>query len=379
VFGTDFLDVIPLRSEAGDVDGVAYVLPASPHFNAKQKHRVYLKQMLLSESAENLLPEWAFFVKCVVNANGLRPTASRESFYEDTVLAKAREALGQSLRKYLVDLANDDPRALQRLIALHGLSVKGLALDDDDFYRLVIHWLHFETSLGVMTLADYRRSWPVVRYTPTLDGFRQVARVAAAQGLCVLNAAYTHDTALLEKLPHVVPEAQVASFSSADLPQSFEELTLDEREAVFPLIRTAELALQPFRCDVAVKKFRPKEVPTLYSSEAEGAFRRDVERARDESDDLYGAMMDTMLTGAQGNDRPLLTFNFLNPVVRKLAGVADRDLMKLSVEMLYVQALLLGHRPLSAKEMALLNQGLLGLIAGRLDGGGEDSGSGGMH
>jgi molecular chaperone HtpG len=142
----------------------------------------------------------------------------------------------------------------------------------------------------------------------------------------------------------------------------------------------AELALQPFRCDVAVKKFLPKEVPTLYSSDTEGSFRRDVERAREESDDLYGAMMDNMLTGSQAGDRPLLTFNFLNPVVRKLAGVADRNLMKLSVEMLYVQALLLGHRPLNAKEMALLNQGLLGLIAERLDGGGgEDSGSGGMH
>jgi molecular chaperone HtpG len=56
---------------------------------------------------------------------------------------------------------------------------------------------------------------------------------------------------------------------------------------------------------------------------------------------------------------------------------------KLSVELLYVQALLLGHRPLNAQEMALLNQGLLGLIAARLVGGGEDSGSGsgrgGMH
>jgi molecular chaperone HtpG len=340
---------------------------------------VYLKDMLLSESAENLLPDWAFFVKCVVNANELRPTASRESFYENETLAKAREALGQALRRYLMELAKEDPRALQRLISLHGLSVKALALDDDDFYRLVIGWLPFETSLGVMTLLDYRRSNPTVRYVSSLDDFRQVARVAAAQGLCVVNAAYTYGSDLIEKLPRIFPDAHVEPFSAAELPQSFEELTLDEREAVFPLLRMAELALQPFRCDVAVKKFRPKEVPTLFSSEAEGAFRRDVERARDESDDLYGAMMDTMLTGAQGSDRPLLTFNFLNPVVRKLAGVADRDLMKLSVEMLYVQALLLGHRPLSAKEMALLNQGLLGLIAGRLDGGGEDSGSGGMH
>jgi len=378
VFGSDFIDCIPLKSSSGDVEGVAFVLPFSPHYNAKQKHRVYLKNMLLSESAENLLPDWAFFVKCVVNANDLRPTASRESFYENDTLAKARESLGQALRRYLTELAKDDPRALQRLIALHGLSVKALALDDDDFYRLVIGWLPFETSLGMMTLVDYRKQSPTVRYVSSLDDFRQVARVAAAQGLCVVNAAYTYDTDLIEKLPRVFPDAQVEPFSAGELPQSFEELTLDEREAVFPLIKVAELALQPFRCDVAVKKFLPKEVPTLYSSDAEGSFRRDAERAREESDDLYGSMMDSMLGGAPGSDRPLLTFNFLNPVVRKLAGVTDRALMKVSVEMLYVQALLLGHRPLSAKEMALLNQGLLGLIAAQLDGG-EDSGRGGMH
>jgi ABC-type Co2+ transport system permease subunit len=38
------------------------------------------------------------------------------------------------------------------------------------------------------------------------------------------------------------------------------------------------------------------------------------------------------------------------------------DLLRRSVEMLYVQALLLGHQPLNAKEMNLLNEGLLALI-----------------
>ena len=35
--------------------------------------------------------------------------------------------------------------------------------------------------------------------------------------------------------------------------------------------------------------------------------------------------------------------------------------------MLYVQALLLGHHPLNAKEMALLNDGLLALIEWGVD------------
>lgn len=380
-FGQDFIDCIALSSPAGELDGVAFVLPVSPHYQARQKHRVYLKHMLLSESAENLLPEWAFFVKCVVNANALRPTASRESFYEDATLSQAREALGQALRGYLVELATEDPRALQRLIGLHGLSVKALALDDDEFYRLVIGWLPFETSLGMMTLAEYRQKHPTVRYVSELDAFRQMSRVAAAQGLCILNAAYTYDTALIEKLPRVFRDAKVERFTTAELPQSFEELTREECVSMAPLLRVAARVLQAFDCDVEARKFRPPEVPTLYSEDAAGAFRRDARRAQDESDDLYGSVVDGLIAAAGGSERPLLVLNYLNPVVRRLAKVTDRDLMKLSVEMLYVQALLLGHRPLNAKEMALLNQGLLGLIASRLedDDGGEDSGRGGMH
>ena len=74
------------------MDGVAFVLPYTPNLAAKRTHRVYLKNMLLSEEADDLLPEWAFFVKAVVNVNDLRPTASRESFYEDEKLDDARAA-----------------------------------------------------------------------------------------------------------------------------------------------------------------------------------------------------------------------------------------------------------------------------------------------
>jgi molecular chaperone HtpG len=40
----------------------------------------------------------------------------------------------------------------------------------------------------------------------------------------------------------------------------------------------------------------------------------------------------------------------------------DERLLRLSIQVLYVQSLLLGHRPLTSKEMKLLNEGLLGLV-----------------
>jgi len=59
--------------------------------NQKNTSRVSKKHAALGTN-RGLLPDWAFFVKCVVNANDLRPTASRESFYEDEKLAATREA-----------------------------------------------------------------------------------------------------------------------------------------------------------------------------------------------------------------------------------------------------------------------------------------------
>jgi molecular chaperone HtpG len=54
--------------------------------------------------------------------------------------------------------------------------------------------------------------------------------------------------------------------------------------------------------------------------------------------------------------------NLENPLVARLVHLKNKTLIRRSIEMLYVQALLLGHQPLNAKEMTLLNDGLLALI-----------------
>jgi len=366
-FETTFFDVIPLKTRAGDVDGVAYVLPYSPSPATKRTHRVYLKNMLLSESAENLLPEWAFFVKCIVNVNKLRPTASREAFYEDDTLAQTRAELGECLRDYLVRLAKKDPVRLRRLIGLHYLSIKALAIHDDEFYRLFIDWLPFETSMGEMTLGEYRKQYPVVRYIPSLDQFRQMAPVAAAQSICVINGAYTYDAELLEKFSDVFPETSVEMVDSAALTQSFVDLTLEEQEQTFELIRVADVVLQPFKCSTDIKKFLPEELPTLYSTGTDAGFLRSLEQSRDIADPLWGSVLDNLADKPGGQSHAELCFNFNNPLVRKLTQLKERKMLQRSVQMLYIQALLLGHHPLSAREMRLLNEGLLAMVEWGID------------
>ena len=101
----------------------------------------------------------------------------------------------------------------------------GLAVEDDEVCRLFLDWLPFETSLGEMTFGDYRQATDRVRYVPNVDAFRQIARVAAAQNLPVINAGYLHDAELLAKVPDVFPHLTVESVDSTTVTQDFDDLT----------------------------------------------------------------------------------------------------------------------------------------------------------
>jgi molecular chaperone HtpG len=362
-FETRFLDWIPLKSEAGGVDGVAYVLPHAASLAAKQRHRVYLKNMLLTESADNLLPEWAFFVRCVVNANKLRPTASRESFYEDAALEQTRAELGDCLRGYIMEMHEHDPQQLERLIAVHHRSFKALAVEDDEFFRIIADLLPFETSHGSSALGEIRRQERVVRFARNVDQFRQISSVAAAQGYCVVNGGYAWDTELLEKVPHVFPETEVEQVDASELVQSFEDLEPDEHDRAFAFLREADAALRPYQCRAEIRKFLPEDLPALYSLSAEGQFRRSVELTKEVSNELWSGLMDSLAgPGAGASGLSELTFNYRNPLVQRVVAIEDPRRLRLAAEMLYVQALLMGHHPLKGRELALLNKGLIGLL-----------------
>lgn len=366
LFEVDFLDAVPLKSEVGGVEGIAYILPHTANLTAKRTHRVYLKNMLLSEQAE-LLPDWAFFVRCVVNATDLRPTASREAFHEDEHLAEARDVLGQCLREYLMNLAQTDRERMDAIVALHYLPIKALALEDDDFFRLFVDWLPFETSLGRMSLAEILEHEKVIRYVSTRDQFRQISAVAAAQGMCIVNAGYVYDTELIERLPDVMPQRRIERVDVSDLAQEFDELTLDERESLIDFLKLLDVVLQPYRCEGEMKRFQPAELPTLYTTNAEANFLRSVEQTKDVADDLWSGVLDNVSREALSSAVAQLCLNYENPLVQRLTQVKDRNLIRRVVELLYVQALLMGHFPLRGQEMKALNEGLLALIEMAVD------------
>jgi len=361
-FEENFLDAIPLRSRAGKVEGVAYVLPHPANLNARRSHRVYLRNMLLSDDADNLLPDWAFFVRAIVNADELRPTASREGFYEDERLDAARVELGACLRDYLLGMAERKSDQFARFLDVHHLALKALAAQDDDCYRMFIDWLPFETTKGRRTLRELYEQDHAVRYVSDVSTYHQLEKVAAAQGFTLVNAGYVYDADLLSRLPEVYPDVSIQAVDPETLAQEFEELDLGEQDAIHALLEAAAEALRPFRCRAEARKFRPTDLPALFQAGADARFMRSLEHSKETADPLFQGVLESLGSGRGPVAQTQLLLNAQNPLIRRLMGVPTRAVLVHAVEVLYVQALMLAHQPLSSKELGLLNRGLTGLL-----------------
>jgi molecular chaperone HtpG len=362
VLGFTPFDVIELSVPEAGVSGAAFVLPMPVNPAARAGHRVYLKRMLLAEGAEGLLPEWAFFARCVIDASELRPTASREALYEDTLLDAARDALGDQLRGWLVRLAQADPERLGEFLRVHHLGVKALALHDDEMLRLVEQWWPMETNVGRMTLQEFRQLHGLVRYAATIDEFRQLAAVAAAQDVAVVNGGYTYDTEIIERLPGLDRSVLIERLEPTDLTTRFDTLPPAVELALHPFLAAAQRALDRLGCEVVMRAYDPVALPGLYLVSRSAAFHGELRATRERVDDLWAGVLDAIAASGPP-DRPQLVLNHRNPLVRRVAALTDPALVGLAVESLYGQALLLGHHPIRPADAALLNSSFLGLLS----------------
>ncbi|MEM7230831.1 MAG: HSP90 family protein, partial [Planctomycetota bacterium] len=361
-FGEEFLEAIPLKAENGSIEGIAYILAHPTGLSTRRDHRVYLKGMYLSSESRNLIPEWAFFARCIVNVSTLRPTASREEFYENDELDRVRTNIADQIKDYLFQLATFDTEKLDRLLSTHALTIKALALEDEEFYRLVVDWIPLETNFGEMSIGEIRRRCNPLRFTPKLDQYRQIASLARAQSIPLVNAGYVYDTELIVRLPQVVPGLKIEAVDATDITQVFEEVSETEREELEGFIVFAAEILRPYRCSVAVRRFDPEDVPCLYAVNPSAGFLRSIESTQSVSDDLFSSILDDVSKDYRDHSVAELCFNFRSGLVQRVVKLEEGELSRRAIELLYANSLLLGHHALQPEEQKLLSSSLITLI-----------------
>lgn len=362
MFGEQFFDYRLLHDVNGEVIGVAYITPYTMVANAQSnQHRIYLKHMLLTQNGMDLLPKWAGFVRCILNVKDLRPTASREGFYVDALLVETQKAIEQDLLEFIEELATRDVYKFQQFLSIHQVSLREAALVSDHVFEELIQYIEFETTRGILNGKELSLLQEPFVYAPTKTRYKQLSQLFFAKNQLLIDVSIIYSRQLLQRLGEMlhIPVEPVGEWNVEELMQ---DLDVNDQDDVIEFETIANGILAEYDCEVVVRSFAPGNQPTFYMINETTYIRREIEESKEAGDDLFAGMLCTFKEELKQERGARLYFNFRNPIVRKLLQIQEKDMLKVMIKILYVQALQVGGFALRNNELGILNQNIMTLM-----------------
>lgn len=356
VFEEEFFDVISLNGE--NVKGYAFVSLSPMTPTSTQEHKIFLKNMFVTDNEKDLIPQWAFFTKCIVNTENLTPTASRESFAKDYQLMKAKNEIEKSIFDYFVSLSQYDAEKLKQITRIHNLAIKSLAAEQEEIFRLFFPFLTFSTNKGTMAgfqIVEAAKKMPVY-YCVDVEDFGRISPLIKNSGGLLVNGGYVYDCHLIEQAEKIYKGVKFTIFEEAlyeDLLETPAAKIVSEMES---LMGCAKEILNACNCGVSLKAFSPKELPALYVP------GEDLFLGKTMSSSSFSTFFEGFSFEEQEEHSTKLYINSNNALIKKIAKLTDQEKMKTILQILYVQAMMTGHYTLGEQEMNLLENGIGRLI-----------------
>ena len=373
-YGTELLGVrpmqaIPLRVLGTDLTGVAFVLPFSPPPGSRLTNRAYLGGMLVSDEISDLLPEWAFFVRCVVDTTSLSPTASREAFMDDHSLQQIREGLGRALTDWLMWMATERPDLLSEFIAVHQLALKALVLHDDAVANAIVLFLSVHTSSGLMTIAElvaYSKSFD---FTETDEDFSQIASITDESDI-VVNGGYAYDADLMARLPHILQGVRSRRITLLEKLRTLEFPPAFDAEAFSRFEATTTQHMSDIGVKVTVRQFSPADVPALYVMDERALRVENLDFVTGSAGPLWSSLLrgvDDHQEDREHSGAQILCCNYRCDLVRQALTITNGEILSRVIRLLYVQSLLSGQRALGVIERRMLISTISELVTAAVD------------
>lgn len=364
LFHEEFLDAIPIQTQ--HLSGAAYIVGYQTDVSVKKGHRIHLKNMLLTEEGTPLLPEWAFFVRCFLNTDNLRPTASRENFYEDEELALAQQEFSGEIQCYFEMLSRRKPEKLQQIVQIHYNAMKSMAVWNDEIFQLIIDYLPFVTSEGEMNGAALIKAGEAVTIGD-VERFKQLKPIFVARDKLLICTGYSFDNKLIYKLAEYY-HLPVTPIQEESMELLLEEVSFEEKQEAFSALREINRGLGDFDCKVELKRFYPADLPALYYVSDDVAFLRKVQNVKEESSGIFSETLSSLLRGVEEKPLATLYLNGNSPLVRRLLQVNDTRRLQSVAKLLFIHAMVTGGHTLHQRELQTLSKELLYLIDDRSGG-----------
>lgn len=263
--------------------GTLWIQDGSTYATSDNRHvSVFVRSMLVTRDARELLPTWAGFVGAVVESEDLRPTASREDLQEDEAYRRVQLECREVLTRGLGEVAKNDPAVWRRILARHNEALLGAALSDPRLFEILASDLKLPTSEGEMTVPGILERSRGKLHVSMGDKGSHEETLFRALGVPVVNG--TRYAALpfslrwgeVRRVPVIrlgTDEGNRAVFAEATLPPEHQQLL----ESL--LLREGQ-ALKPSR-------FKPASLPLILIPDREVELKERIES--DEADRRIGA------------------------------------------------------------------------------------------
>jgi molecular chaperone HtpG len=155
-FGETPLDVITVRRDKyPSIAGSLYVTPRrTPGFAGEAIVSATVRRMVISRKIQGLLPEWAPFLRGVLELNDCTPTLSREDLVRDGAFEQVKSAIDAVIHEHLARLAREDRTRLDAVVSWHRYTIAGAALTEHRLRDLLRGTYRFPTSQGLLTFDE---------------------------------------------------------------------------------------------------------------------------------------------------------------------------------------------------------------------------------
>lgn len=269
------LDIIPIEIEEDEgkfkVGGVLFV-PKQPFFIIREHGDaiIYVRHMFVCKDDRTLLPDWAKFVKGVIESSNLRETTSREAIQHDENFLRVQKAIGSAILNYLTRVSNENPRLFKEIVTNHNLVIKAWAIASDELFERIKDIVLFNTDAGLINLQRYFEMSRFSRgsvggdgtkrhifYFTTPGGEGQYTILFSARGLRVIDAQHFPDSSFLEKYAN---EHNDVVLKRLDIGGEFIFEEVDQRERKWVDLEEQYAHLGT---DAKVVKFVPEDVPAV--------------------------------------------------------------------------------------------------------------------
>lgn len=351
-YGFD-IDLPDLKSK-----GKAYILGRSTHYGENSESRIYIKDMLITDSNHDILPEWAFFVRLVLNSEYLSPTASREEVFENAKKKKVRNALSEVLKEHIVNLSKKHPDTLQKILHYHTVALKSLALEDSDFCKIIFPMFTYETSIGQQTLGQLMKTNSTLLYVTDTDEFNRILPIARANGKLIINAGYIYDASLFDHLSDQSKTHLITRINTSYFGEALKDVDPDTSDEVETALEQLQTYIIDYDCELSIKSFEPATVPGLYHLSDNARKAKDVKIIKEDTDDLWSFVADTMSNNQNQNINATLILNIQNQVVRRLLKQVNAPAARIIIETILFNTMMQSNVPLTGAEQTQMNNNL---------------------